>query len=55
MTIELTKDEIKNGWDAEKLEAYQKKQDETVYQKIIEPKKVRPSAQKRYDPLRWRG
>lgn len=54
MTIELTKDEIKNGWTAESLEKYHKERDKIAYTKILEPKKKRPVLQTRYDPTRWR-
>lgn len=51
---ELTKDEIRNGWTKATLEKYQKEREEITSRKILEPKKVKPSQQKRYNPLKWR-
>jgi len=54
MTVELTKDDIKNGWTKETLEKYHKEREEIVNKKILEPRKVRPESQKSYNPLKWR-
>ena len=49
-----TKEELKNGWTEATLEKYHKDRDEVTYKKILEPRKVKPAAQKSYNPLRWR-
>lgn len=54
MTVELTKDDIKNGWTQAALEKYHKEREEIVNKKILEPKIVKPTSQKSYNPLRWR-
>ena len=54
MTIELTKDHIKNGWTQEALEKYHKEREEIVNKKILEPKKFKPEVQTGYNPLKWR-
>lgn len=52
--IEPTKDELKNGWTAESLEKYHKERELITSKNILEPKIVKPDAQKGYNPLRWR-
>jgi len=54
MSVELTKDDIKNGWTKETLEKYHKEREEIVSKKILDPRIVKPVAQKSYNPLRWR-
>ncbi len=54
MTVELTKDDIKNGWTKEALEKYHKEREEANSKNILEPRIVKPEAQKGYHPLRWR-
>ena len=54
MTVELTKDDIKNGWTQEALEKYHKEREEIALKKVSEPKIVKPAAQQGYYPLRWR-
>lgn len=54
MSVELTKTDIKNGWTKEALEKYHKEREEIIYKKILEPRIVKPVAQKGYNPLRWR-
>ena len=54
MTIKLTKEEIKNGWTPEKLEAYRKNRDEAAHESVFKERNPKPSSQKRYNPHRWR-
>ena len=55
MTIELTKDDIKNGWTPESLEKYHQDRLKTTM-KVISESRVpsKPDVQGRYDPLKWR-
>ena len=54
MSVELTEADIKNGWTQAALDKYHKEREEVTSRKILEPKKVRPAQQKRYNPLKWR-
>lgn len=50
----ITKDEIKNGWDAKSLEKYQKEREKVNLETISKEKVVKPESQERYRPLHWR-
>ena len=53
--IELTKEEIKNGWDVESLSKYLKEREKGQAESIdINNRIVRPDVQVSYSPLRWR-
>ena len=53
--IELTKDDIKNGWTAESLEKYHKDREKNTMKKLSDSRvPSKPDVQGRYDPLRWR-
>ena len=52
--MELSKEDKKNGWTIEMLEKYHKERDLIVAKKILEPKVVKPAAQRGYNPLKWR-
>ncbi|MCH8330635.1 MAG: hypothetical protein IH946_04530 [Bacteroidetes bacterium] len=53
--IELTPDEIKNGWTKETLGAYLKEREKGQAEAIdMTNRTVRPEIQESYRPLRWR-
>ena len=54
MTVELTEADKKNGWTQAALEKYHKEREEVTSRKILDPKKVKPAAQRGYNPLKWR-
>ena len=57
--VELTQDDIRNGWTAETLKAYHAEQDASA-QRRIDPKSLFRKAQEKprrvngYKPLKWR-
>ena len=54
MIIEPTKDEIRNGWDAEALAKYHKEREKAAHEIVFKERKTKPAAQARYRPHRWR-
>ena len=53
--VELTKEEIKNGWTKESLARYLKEREEGQSKAIdMTNRTTRPTEQVSYRPLRWR-
>ena len=52
--VELSKDEIANGWDKKSLEKYLKEREDANSKSIVAEKIVKPTEQVSYRPLRWR-
>ena len=53
--IELTTDDIKNGWTQEALKAYLEEREKAQSESIdITNRRVKPQIQVSYKPLRWR-
>ena len=53
--IELTKEEIANGWDEKSLAAYLKEREKGQAEAIdMTNRNVKPQIQVSYRPLRWR-
>jgi hypothetical protein len=55
VSVELTKDDIKNGWTQDTLTKYHKDREKNTM-KILSTSRVpeKPQAQRRYNPLKWR-
>lgn len=55
MGVELTADDIKNGWTQETLDRYHKDREKNTMKILSNPRSpVKPQVQARYKPLRWR-
>jgi hypothetical protein len=55
MAVELTDDDIKNGWTIETLTKYHSDREKITMKKISDSRVPdKPQAQRRYNPLRWR-
>jgi len=52
--IELTPDDIKNGWTEKTLTAYLEEREKANSESISTPRIVKPRSQVSYQPLRWR-
>lgn len=53
--MELTPDEIKNGWTKDSLAKYQKEREAAQSESIDMTKRnMKPQSQVSYKPLRWR-